>query len=93
MSQRSQQQGSRMSHNYSPVLALGGIRDPASKFPNVAALRDTYDRDYIHGNRDTRNRYAQTYAAIAFANPNVLPLPIYDGNEDLPYKIPDPRNW
>jgi hypothetical protein len=71
----------------------GGIPDPAYKAPKVAALRATYDRDYVHGDRASRNRYAKTYADVAHAHPNILPIPDFCGNDDPPYKVPHPRLW
>ncbi len=72
---------------------LGGIPDPPSKFSEVAALRATYDRDYVHGDRASRNRYAKTYATIAHAHPNILRIPDFCGDENPPYKVPHPRFW
>ncbi|CAF4012463.1 unnamed protein product, partial [Rotaria sp. Silwood1] len=69
------------------------VPDPVAESPEVAALRATYDRDYVHGDCASRNRYAHAYAAIAFANPNILPLPMYCIDKDTPYEIPHPRVW
>jgi len=87
-------QVTRQSPNeYYHSYGFGGIPDPASQFPQIAVLRDTYDQDYVHGDRATRNRYAQTYAAIASAHPNILPLPSYGGDNDSPCEVPHPRFW
>ncbi|CAF3829952.1 unnamed protein product, partial [Rotaria sp. Silwood1] len=61
-------------YNDRRVLRFGGVPDPASIYPEVAALRNTYESDYVHGDRASRNRYAQAYIDIAHAHPNILPL-------------------
>ncbi|CAM4777575.1 unnamed protein product [Rotaria magnacalcarata] len=91
--QHSQQQRARASDYGERGLVIGGAPNPASHFPEVAALQKTYDSHYVHGSPASRKRYGEAYATIAFAHPNILPLPQYPTDEDGPYLIPDLRLW
>ncbi|CAF5045967.1 unnamed protein product, partial [Rotaria magnacalcarata] len=91
--QHSQQQRARASDYGERGLVIGGVPNPASHFPEVAALQKTYDSHYVHGSPASRKRYGEAYATIAFAHPNILPLPQYPTDEDGPYLIPDLRLW
>ncbi|CAF5070246.1 unnamed protein product [Rotaria sp. Silwood1] len=80
-------------YNDRRVLRFDGVPDPASIYPEVAALRNTYESHYVHGDRASRNRYAQAYIDIAHAHPNILPLGQYSTDMDCFYKVPHPRYW
>ncbi|CAF1929132.1 unnamed protein product [Rotaria magnacalcarata] len=80
--QHSQQQRARASDYGERGLVIGGVPNPASHFPEVAALQKTYDSHYVHGSPASRKRYGEAYATIAFAHPNILPLPQYPTDED-----------
>ncbi len=69
------------------------IYQAATEYPEVAALRETYDRDYVHGDHAARSRYAHAYTQFACAHPNILPIPLFCNDKDRPCKVPDPKYW
>jgi len=76
------------------ILSFGvPVSQATAVYPEVAALLATYDRDYIHGDRVTRDRYGRVYAAYACAHPNILPIRMFSNDEDRPIKVHHPRCW
>lgn len=62
-------------------------------YTKIDALRARHDRDYVHGDRASRKRFAEAYATLATRYPNILTLPQYTRDEDCPIIIPDIRFW